>query len=58
MILVQTPGGQRSWEEKASSKRVCSIVYPYRANRVRRTLRGIDKQVAKAENAVARKIAV
>jgi transposase len=34
------------------------IFYQYRADRARRTLRGIDEQVAKAEKAVAGKIAV
>ncbi|TCB94435.1 IS1634 family transposase [Micromonospora zingiberis] len=35
-----------------------TIFYQYRADRARRTLRGIDTQVAKAENAVAGKTAV
>jgi hypothetical protein len=34
------------------------IYYQYRADRARRTLRGIDEQVAKAEKAVAGKVAV
>ncbi len=34
------------------------IFYQYRADRARRTLRGIDEQVAKAEKAVAGKVAV
>ncbi len=34
------------------------INYRYRADRARRTLRGIDEQVGKAEKAVAGKIAV
>lgn len=35
-----------------------TIFYQYRADRARRTLRGIDEQVAKAERAVAGKVAV
>jgi hypothetical protein len=35
-----------------------TIYYQYRADRARRTLRGIDEQVAKAEKAVAGKVAV
>ncbi|GAA3094829.1 hypothetical protein GCM10010530_19910 [Kribbella aluminosa] len=35
-----------------------AICYQYRADRARRTLLGIDEQVAKAENAVAGKAAV
>lgn len=35
-----------------------TIFYQYRADRARRTLRGIDQQIAKAENAVAGKTAV
>ena len=34
------------------------IYYQYRHDRARRTLRGIDEQVAKAENAVAGKVPV
>jgi hypothetical protein len=34
------------------------LYYQYRADRARRTLRGIDEQVAKAEKAVAGKVAV
>jgi hypothetical protein len=32
--------------------------YQYRADRARRTIRGVDQQIAKAENAVAGKAAV
>jgi len=34
------------------------IYYQYKADRARRTLRGIDEQIAKAENAVAGKVPV
>jgi hypothetical protein len=34
------------------------IFYQYRADRARRTLRGIDQQIAKAEKAVAGQAAV
>lgn len=44
--------------ERARGKRDRVIHYQYRADRARRTLRGIDEQVAKAEKAVAGKIAV
>jgi hypothetical protein len=37
----------------ADKRRDHTIFYQYRADRARRTLRGIDQQVAKAENAVA-----
>jgi Transposase DDE domain len=39
--------------EKARGRRDRVIYYQYRADRARRTLRGIDEQVAKAERAVA-----
>jgi hypothetical protein len=42
----------------ADKRRDHTIFYQYRADRARRTLRGIDTQVAKAENAVAGKTAV
>jgi hypothetical protein len=41
-----------------STRRGQVIYYQYRADRVRRTLRGIDEQVAKAEKAVAGKVLV
>jgi Transposase DDE domain len=44
--------------EKDRGKRDRTVFYQYRADRARRTLRGIDEQVAKAEKAVAGKIAV
>jgi hypothetical protein len=47
--LAGRPGRQR---------RDQTIFYQYKADRARRTLRGIDEQVAKAANAVAGKAAV
>jgi hypothetical protein len=44
--------------EKDRGKRDRVIYYQYRADRARRTLRGIDEQVGKAEKAVAGKVAV
>ena len=44
--------------QKAKGRRDKVIYYQYRADRARRTLRGIDEQVAKAESAVAGKVAV
>jgi hypothetical protein len=49
----------QSWPAgPAGGRRDQVIYYQYRADRARRTLRGIDKQVAKAEKAVAGKTAV
>jgi hypothetical protein len=42
----------------ADKRRDHTFIYSYRADRARRTLRGIDAQVAKAENAVAGKTAI
>jgi hypothetical protein len=42
----------------ADKRRDHTIFYQYRADRARRTLRGIDQQIAKAENAVAGKTPV
>jgi hypothetical protein len=42
----------------ADKRRDHTFIYQYRADRARRTLRGIDQQVAKAEKAVAGKTAV
>jgi hypothetical protein len=39
--------------QKAAGRRDKTIYYQYRADRGRRTLRGIDEQVAKAEKAIA-----
>lgn len=47
-----------SSSEKARGVPDMMIHYQYRADRARRTLRGIDEQVAKAENAVAGKTSV
>lgn len=44
--------------EKARGKRDKTVYYRYSADRARRTLRGIDEQVAKAEAAVAGKAPV
>jgi hypothetical protein len=44
--------------QKARGRRDKVIYYQYRADRGRRTLRGIDEQVAKAEKAVAGKVPV
>jgi hypothetical protein len=53
LILVQPwPAGPRD------QRRDEVIYYQYRADRARRTLRGIDEQVGKAERAVAGKIPV
>lgn len=41
-----------------TDKRKRTIFYQYRADRARRTLKGIDTQIAKAEKAVAGKMAV
>jgi hypothetical protein len=42
----------------ADKRRDHTTFYQYRADRARRTLRGIDQQIAKAENAVAGKTPV
>jgi hypothetical protein len=42
----------------ADRRRDQTIYYQYKADRARRTLRGIDEQIAKAEHVVAGKIAV
>ncbi len=42
----------------ADKRRDHTFIYSYRADRARRTLRGIDQQVTKAENAVAGKTPV
>jgi transposase len=44
--------------QKTNGRRDKVIYYQYKADRARRTLRGIDEQVAKAESAVAGKVAV
>jgi hypothetical protein len=47
------------WPASAADKRRDQVIYyQYRHDRARRTLHGIDEQVAKAEKAVAGKIAV
>ena len=61
----QIPDGQvftQPWPatatQKAAGRRDKTVYYQYKADRARRTLRGIDQQVAKAEQAVAGKTAV
>ena len=60
--LVQIPDGHISTQPwpagPGDNRRDQTIYYQYRADRARRTLRGIDEQVAKAEKAVAGKVAV
>jgi hypothetical protein len=47
------------WPAGATDKRRDQVIYyQYKAERARRTLRGIDEQVAKAEKAVAGKVPV
>jgi Transposase DDE domain len=46
------------WAGLSSNRRDQVIYYQYKADRARRTLRGIDEQVAKAEKAVAGKTPV
>jgi hypothetical protein len=46
------------WPAFNATKRDQIIYYQYRADRARRTLRGIDEQVGKAERAVAGKVPV
>lgn len=45
-------------KQKAAGRRDKTIFYQYRADRARRSLRGIDEQVAKAEAAVAGKASI
>src|SRR5215210_1543554 len=45
-------------KQKTAGRRDKTIFYQYRADRARRTLRGIDEQVAKAEKAVAGKASI
>ena len=50
---------RQPWPAGASDRRRDQVIYyQYRADRARRTLRGIDEQVAKAEKAVAGKAPV
>lgn len=58
---VEVGDGQiftQPWPAANETRRDQVIYYQYRADRARRTLRGIDEQVAKAEKAVAGKIPV
>jgi hypothetical protein len=52
MLTQPWPGGPNS------ARRDQVIYYQFRADRARRTLRGIDEQIAKAERAVAGKVPV
>jgi hypothetical protein len=57
----EIPDGQvftQPWAGLSGQRRDQVIYYQYRADRARRTLRGIDEQIAKAEKAVAGKTAV
>jgi hypothetical protein len=56
--LVLTQPWPASSLEKERGKRDRTIYYQYKADRARRTLRGVDEQIAKAENAVAGKAPV
>jgi len=58
----QMPDGlvlTQPWPAGPADKRRDQVIYyQYKADRARRTLRGIDEQLAKAEKAVAGKVAV
>ncbi|HEY6747555.1 MAG TPA: IS1634 family transposase [Mycobacteriales bacterium] len=58
----QIPDGQvfiQPWPAgPADKRRDHTFIYQYRTDRARRTLRGIDQQITKAENAVAGKTAI
>jgi hypothetical protein len=57
----EIPDGQvftQPWAGLSGQRRDQVIYYQYRADRARRSLRGIDEQIAKAEKAVAGKAAV
>jgi hypothetical protein len=58
----QIPGGQvftQPWPAGPTAQRRDQVIYyQYRQDRARRTLRGIDEQVTKAEQAVAGKVPV
>jgi hypothetical protein len=57
----EIPDGQvftQPWAGLSVQRRDQVIYYQYRADRARRTLRGIDEQIAKAEKAIAGKTAV
>jgi hypothetical protein len=59
---MEIPDGHiftQPWPASASDKRRNQVIYyQYRADRARRTLRGIDEQIAKAEKAIAGKTEV
>jgi site-specific recombinase XerD len=55
------PDGQvftQPWAGLSGNRRDQVVYYQYRADRARRTLRGIDEQIAKAEKAVTGKTAI
>src|SRR2546423_198177 len=57
----EIPDGQvfiQPWAGLSGQRRDQVIYYQYRADRARRSLRGIDEQIAKAQKAVAGKTAV
>jgi hypothetical protein len=57
----EIPDGQvfaQPWAGLSGQRRDQVIYYQYRADRARRTLRGIDEQIAKAEKAVAGKTTI
>jgi hypothetical protein len=57
----QIPDGQiftQPWAGLSGQRRDQVIYYQYRADRARRTLRGIDEQIAKAEKAIAGKTTI
>jgi len=57
----EIPDGQvftQPWAGLSGKRRDQVIYYQYRADRARRSLRGIDEQIAKAEKAIAGKTAV
>jgi hypothetical protein len=55
MFIQPWPASQK---EKAAGQQDRTIFYQYRADRARRSVRGIDEQVGKAEQAVAGKVPV
>jgi hypothetical protein len=57
----EIPDGQvftQPWAGLSGNRRDQVIYYQYRADRARRTLRGIDEQIAKAEKAITGKTAI
>jgi hypothetical protein len=57
----EIPDGQvftQPWAGLSDNRHDQVIYYQYRADRARRTLRGIDEQIAKAEKAITGKTAI